>query len=232
MKYVLLITFFGITLLVAGCTDNTSSATATPTSTLNTAEASNDPIPSETTELSIESEIPEHEVPESENPDTYFVEAGKILEDKYYSIKSNNTLVQLRLDEKSVLHTLGEPIKETTPQKLGAGADTFSEMYSKTTSYEGLSLLFLGMSEEDLWVTDIKVNGDKYQTSEGIKVGDSLKSLFNAYPNIQFMATIVIEEKPNSRVYRFWQDHLGFFAEFIVDENDIIEEIHMYYLFD
>ena len=236
MKHFLLTSLLGTTLILASCTNNssnnTSSPTATQTSTPNLAVASNDPIPSGTTEVSTGSVVPEIEVPESEYPDANSSVVGKVLEDKYYSIKSNKSLVQLRNNEKSVVNILGKPIKETTPKQLGDGADTFSEMYSKTISYEGLSLRFLGMSEEELWLAEIKISGNKYQTSEGIKVGDSLKSLLNAYPNIKYIDTTVIEEKPNSKVYGFWQDYLGFFANFIIDENDIIEEIHMYFVFD
>ncbi|WP_373232135.1 hypothetical protein [Cohnella sp.] len=236
MKHFSLITFLVTTLILASCTNNnsnnTSSPTGTPTSTPNLAVASNDTIPSGTTEVSTESEVPEIEVPESEYPDVNSSEVGKVLEDKYYSIKSNKSLVQLRNDEESVLNILGKPIKETTPKQLGDGADTFSEMYSKTISYEGLSLRFLGMSEEELWLAEIEISSNKYQTSEGIKIGDSLNSLLNAYPNIKYKDTTIIEEKPNTKVYGFWQDYLGFFADFLIDENENIEEIHMYFVFD
>ncbi|WP_182301389.1 hypothetical protein [Cohnella cholangitidis] len=88
------------------------------------------------------------------------------------------------------------------------------------------------MTEDDLWLAEIVLTKNKYETSEGIKVGDTLNALINAYPNIKFSATTVIDEKPNSEVYEFFQDSLGFFAEFIIDENETIEEIHMYFLFD
>lgn len=232
MKHFLLTIFIVATIIIDGCTDNnsisTSSPTATPTSAPNLAFVSNDPIPPGTTEVSKEPEMSE-----SQYPDGNSSKVGKILEDRYYSIKLNKSRVQLTNDEKSVLKILGKPIKETKPKQLGDGADTFSEMYSKTIFYKGLSLRFLGMSEEKLWLEEMELSGDKYQTSEGIKVGDSLKSLLNAYPNIKYKETTIIKEKPNSKVYGFWQDYqVGYFADFIINENDIIEEIRMYFVFD
>ncbi|CAM4404643.1 hypothetical protein P4H42_21245 [Paenibacillus macerans] len=156
-----------------------------------------------------------------------------IQEDNYYSIKTDeSSLIQLRNDEKSVREVLGKPLKETTPEPLGDGADTFSGMYSKTLEYDGLTLKLLGKSAEELWLSEIELSSNKYATSEGIKVGDSLNTLLNAYPNIKYLDTTVLENKPNSKVYGFRQGELGFFADFVVDENEKIEAVHMYFVFD
>lgn len=134
-----------------------------------------------------------------------------IQEDNYYSIKTDeSSLIQLRNDEKSVREVLGKPLKETTPEPLGDGADTFSGMYSKTLEYDGLTLKLLGKSAEELWLSEIELSSNKYATSEGIKVGDSLNTLLNAYPNIKYLDTTVLENKPNSKVYGFRQGELGF----------------------
>ncbi|GFN30454.1 hypothetical protein [Paenibacillus xylaniclasticus] len=234
MRSALLISMLGAALFLSGCANNSSSTTAAPNSALNSAESSIQPEASDLTEGSLQSPTVEPEAEQLDDHALQPIEAGKILEDQYYSIKpiSNDSRVQLRDDEDTVVNTLGSPIEETAPKKLGEGADTFSEMYQKTVSYEGLTMQFLGMDQDKLWLAGMKMDGDQYQTSEGIKVGDHLQSLLDAYPNISHKVDMVIEEKPNARVYSFWQDDLGFIAEFIVNDQDIVEEIQMYYLFD
>jgi hypothetical protein len=157
---------------------------------------------------------------------------GIVKEDEYYSIKYNQSLVQLRNDEKSVAKILGDPIKASQARQLGEGADTFSEMYSKELYYEGLTLKLLGMEINNLWLSEIIIDERKYETSEGIQVGDTLDGLKNAYLNIKYTYLKIDEHKPNSRIYEYFQGELGFFAEFIINENDVIEKIHMYTLFD
>lgn len=157
---------------------------------------------------------------------------GNIKEDKYYSIKYNQSFVQLRNDEKTVVNILGDPNEVSQVKQLGDGADTFSDMYSKDLYYSGLTLKFLGMEESNLWLSEIILDKNEYETSEGIKVGDHLEKLKNAYPNIKYEDLKTIENKPNSKIYEYFQGDLGFFAEFIVDDSDVIEEIHMYFLFD
>jgi hypothetical protein len=166
------------------------------------------------------------------DPQVSTPELGYIKEDKYYSIKYEQSLVQLRDDEKTVVHILGEPDEASQVKQLGDGADTFSGMYSKDLYYSGLTLKFLGMEKSSLWLSEIILDKNEYETSEGIKVGDHLEKLKNAYSNIKYENLKTIENKPNLKIYEYFQGDLGFFAEFIVDESDVIEEIHMYFLFD
>lgn len=105
-------------------------------------------------------------------------------------------------------------------------------MYSKHLYYSGLTLKFLGIEKSSLWISEIILDKNEYETSEGIKVGDHLEKLKNAYSNIKYENLKTIENKPNSKIYEYFQGDLGFFAEFIVNESDVIEEIHMYFLFD
>ncbi|WP_145412726.1 hypothetical protein [Paenibacillus xylanexedens] len=159
-------------------------------------------------------------------------ELGNIKEDKYYSIKYKQSFVQLRDKEKTVVHILGEPEEASQVKQLGDGADTFSGMYSKNLYYSGLILKFLGVEKNSLWLSEIILDENEYETSEGIQVGDHLEKLKNAYSNIKYANLKRIDNKPNLKIYEYFQGDLGFFAEFIVNESDVIKEIHMYFLFD
>ncbi|KAA8787548.1 hypothetical protein ABIE27_003697 [Paenibacillus sp. 4624] len=222
MKIISSIIICVILLLIVGCSDfkeENSSITAT-----------NPSIESPTTIANSESDSTEEAV--STDPPVSTLELGNIKEDKYYSIKYKQSLVQLRDDEKTVVHILGEPDEASQVKQLGDGADTFSGMYSKDLYYSGLTLKFLGMEKSSLWLSEIILDKNEYETSEGIKVGDHLDKLKNAYSNIKYENLKTIENKPNLKIYEYFQGDLGFFAEFIVDESDVIEEIHMYFLFD
>lgn len=209
-------------LLIVGCS-NIKEENSSITST-------NSSIGLPTSSAILESESTEDAVSTDQTVST--PELGKVKEDKYYSIKYNQFLVQLRNDEKTVVNTLGVPTGASQVKQLGNGADTFSKMYSKDLYYDGLTLKFLGMEENNLWLSEIILDTNGYETSEGIKVGDHLEELKNAYPNIKYEDLKTIENKPKSKIYEYSQGDLGFFAEFIVDESEVIEEIHMYFLFD
>lgn len=210
-------------LFIVGCSDfkeENSSITATDPS-----------IEPPTTNANSESDNSTEEAL-SIDPPVSALELGNIKEDKYYSIKYKQSFVQLRDNEKTVVHILGEPDEASQVKQLGDGADTFSGMYSKNLYYSGLTLKFLGVEKNSLWLSEIILDENEYETSEGIKVGDRLEKLKNAYSNIKYENLKTIENKPNLKIYEYFQGDLGFFAEFIVDESDVIKEIHMYFLFD
>ncbi|GGH60231.1 hypothetical protein GCM10008014_34570 [Paenibacillus silvae] len=222
MKIISPIIICVILLLIFGCSDfkreNSSITDKNPS------------IEPPTTIANSESDSTEEVV--STDPPVSTPELGNIKEDKYYSIKYKQSLVQLRDDEKTVVHILGEPDEASQVKQLGDGADTFSDMYSKHLYYSGLTLKFLGMEKSSLWLSEIILDKNEYETSEGIKVGDHLEKLKNAYSNIKYEKLKTIDNKPNLKIYEYFQGDLGFFAEFIVNESDVIEEIHMYFLFD
>lgn len=60
-------------------------------------------------------------------------ELGNIKEDKYYSIKYKQSLVQLRDDEKTVVHILGEPDEASQVKQLGDGADILLDFMKELT---------------------------------------------------------------------------------------------------
>ncbi|WP_427051603.1 hypothetical protein [Paenibacillus sp. TC-CSREp1] len=222
MKIISPIIICVILLLIVGCSDFKEKNSSIP--------ATNSSIEPPTTIANTESDSTEEAV--STDPPVSTPELGNIKEDKYYSIKYKQSLVQLRDDEKTVVHILGEPDEASQVKQLGDGADTFSGMYSKDLYYSGLTLKFLGMEKSSLWLSEIILDKNEYETSEGIKVGDHLEKLKNAYSNIKYEKLKTIENKPNLKIYEYFQGDFGFFAEFIVDESDVIEEIHMYFLFD
>jgi hypothetical protein len=158
--------------------------------------------------------------------------SGKIVDDKYYSLNINGNLLTVRSDEETVLKLLGEPIKTTKVKQLGEGADTFSNMFKKTFTYEGLEINFLGMATNTLWVSDFILTKPTFETSEGITVGDSLRKLTTVYPNIVYLDKTVRDEWPNTKVYEFYQDEYGYYADFIINEELKIVAIEMYFVFD
>ncbi|MEF2965365.1 hypothetical protein V3851_05920 [Paenibacillus sp. M1] len=214
MRFFIVIGLVAVIMNLTGCSSNQKTSN-NPMPTPEAAGSFNNPVPTVT--------------PEGDKTD----ELGIVRDERFYSMKSkDSSLIQLKNDETSVQEALGQPLKKTSPQPLGDGADTFSKMLGKTLEYDGLSLKFLGKSAEELWLSEIEISKSEYETSEGIKVGDSLEALQSAYPSIKYMDTMLLEDKPNSKVYGFRQDELGFFADFIVDGNDQIEGIHMYFVFD
>jgi hypothetical protein len=155
---------------------------------------------------------------------------GVIADDSNYAIKIGDQLLTITDSEKRAVQLLGKPKKLEPANQLGEGADTFSEMYGNSLEFDGLTLSLLGMTESEMWISELEVTTNKYPTSMGIKVGDTVENLQKAYPNIYYRESASIDE-PNLEMYEYYQDFYGYHAEFMVKDN-IIQRINMYFLFD
>jgi hypothetical protein len=146
-----------------------------------------------------------------------------------YSINVDGNIIALcDWDYKIHLYEiLGTPISEEI-EKLGPGSDTYTGCFIKTVKYEGLEIRLFSPPDNGVtfWILGIKVTGDLYPTSRGIRVGDSLETLKNAYPSI----TKVLDGRTddNNCAYEIADRISYLFMQFEVKDG-IIQQIEIYY---
>lgn len=123
---------------------------------------------------------------------------------------------------------LGEPTHEKTTQ-LGPGSDTFSGSYVKDLRFDGIELALFSPKDDgnDFYVLSMLVTDSKYPTPRGIKVGDNLEELNNAYPEIE----PILDDRTdkNNMGYRILE---GAYNYITFEVNDgVIVEIKIYHEF-
>jgi hypothetical protein len=167
----------------------------------------------ESTETGIDSSIEQEDV-------------GQLVD---YSITVNGNIIALRdWDYRIHLYEiLGTPISEEI-RELGLGSDTFTGCFVKTMKYEGLEIELFSPPDNGVtfWICSIKVTGDLYPTSRGIRVGDSLETLKNAYPSI----TKVLDGRTddNNCAYEIADRESYLFMQFEIKDG-VIQYISIYY---
>ncbi len=122
---------------------------------------------------------------------------------------------------------LGTPISEEIIE-LGPGSDTFTGCFVKTMKYEGLEIELFSPLDNGVtfWILSIKVTGDLYPTSRGIRVGDSLETLKNAYPSLTKVPDGRTDD--NNRAYGIADMSSCLFMQFEIKDG-IIQYISIYY---
>ncbi|MBB6633619.1 hypothetical protein [Cohnella thailandensis] len=104
-----------------------------------------------------------------------------------YAIDANGTFLALQdwSDEVDLEKILGSPTSGQSD--ILTNADTLNGSSTKYITYDGLDIeLFSPSQEEDrFWILSMKLTKDRYSTSRGISVGDSVSDLKAAYPDIQ-----------------------------------------------
>lgn len=102
-----------------------------------------------------------------------------------FAIQAGEEYLALNVWDNEVdLHALlGKPLKESTKQ-LGPEADTFDGTYTKSISYQGLELNLASGDGERFWLIGMQVT-ERYPTSLGIRVGDTVQQVEAAYPSIK-----------------------------------------------
>ncbi|QMV40056.1 hypothetical protein [Cohnella cholangitidis] len=121
MKQIYLIVFLLPIVILVSCSESkgVNAINSAAVSSPSVHPTVKDSIPSSSTESKVDSptEMSETELPATEMPvpETVPPVFGKVEEDKYYSIKVNNTLIQLRNDEKTVQSLLGKPLNYLAP---------------------------------------------------------------------------------------------------------------------
>jgi hypothetical protein len=102
-----------------------------------------------------------------------------------FSLTTPNGIISLMDwdDKVNIKSILGNPINENT-EVLGDGADTFKGSIKKQNKYDGLELTFFSPKSngKTFFVMGMKVTGNKYSTSRGIKIGDGLNKVMENYP--------------------------------------------------
>jgi hypothetical protein len=104
-----------------------------------------------------------------------------------YAVDANGTFLALQdwSDEVDLEKILGSPKSDQID--ILTNADTLNGSRTKYITYDGLDIeLFSPSQEEDrFWILSMKLTKDRYSTSRGISVGDSVSDLKAAYPGIQ-----------------------------------------------
>lgn len=80
---------------------------------------------------------------------------------------------------------LGEPLSEQTEQ-LGPNADTHNGSWVKHLKYAGIDLRLFSPKQngQSFWLMNMTLTTDAYASSLGIRVGDTVQALQEAYPTI------------------------------------------------
>jgi hypothetical protein len=108
--------------------------------------------------------------------------------DSIFSISSPNGNIALQQWDSSfnMEKEFGKPVRQSTIQ-LDEHSDTHAGSFVKKISYDGLKFQLFSPKQngKHFWVQEIILNSPKYATSKGVKVGDSLSKVKQAYPDLQ-----------------------------------------------
>ncbi len=123
---------------------------------------------------------------------------------------------------------LGKPTHEKTTN-LGPASDTFAGSYVKELKFDGIELELFSPKDDgnDFYILSMLVTDSKYQTSRGIKVGDSLEELKKTYPETEPVLDGRTDE--NNMGYRILE---GAYNYITFEVNDgVVEQIKIYHEF-
>lgn len=122
---------------------------------------------------------------------------------------------------------LGNPLSEKTEQ-LGEAADTLSGSFIKKLTYDGMTLELFSPKDngKTFWLMNMQITADRYATSLGIRVGDTVQALKEAYPPIQIAKDG--RSDPNNAAYEL-NDEQYRRLRFEV-ANGIVTEVNIQYL--
>lgn len=109
---------------------------------------------------------------------------------------------------------LGKPLSEKI-EVSGPEAFPYAGISFKTIEYEGLIISFYGSKDGSYRIGNIKVNNEKFPTTLGIKVGDSIERLQEVYPVENN------EELYGPGVYSLYGDKTGWGMFFHTSDNKI-----------
>lgn len=103
-----------------------------------------------------------------------------------FSVRNARTALELRSWKRTLdMEELGPP-EDTSSYVLGDGADTHKGSMIRDYRYRTIRLQFFGPpGGQDIWLLNIELTGDDWQTARGIKTGDPENKLKTAYPEAE-----------------------------------------------
>ncbi len=124
---------------------------------------------------------------------------------------------------------LGEPISEEVIELTNA--DTFTGSFDKTIKYDGLEIKLFSPkgNGKSFYVYKVKTTNPIYTSARGVKVGDTVETLKEKYPEVIMALDGRTDEMNCAYLYPEKRDkYLNLFFEV---NNGKVEEIYMYYEF-
>lgn len=120
-------------------------------------------------------------------------------------IPLHNWINEINLDE-----ILGKPITEELRELKGDG---FSGSFIKELTYDGIELTLFSPNGDSFWVMEMNIHSQQFKTFRGIKVGDDIEALMEAYPNVSLALDGTSQE--NNGVYQIFlsENSLNFKVE-------------------
>jgi hypothetical protein len=120
--------------------------------------------------------------------DVYFeVNPDLTSEIPLYGILASGEFLQLQTwdNEVDLQALLGQPVTDSGKQPIQA-SDTLSGSFIKKLTYDGLELELFSPSQngETFWIMNMSLTNNRYMTSLGVSVGDTVQALREAYPGI------------------------------------------------
>ena len=108
--------------------------------------------------------------------------------DSIYSIRSRTGLIALQQWDSTfnLEREFGKPLKQNAFQ-LDERSDTHANSFIKKVQFDGLQFQLFSPPQngKTFWVQEIVLTNSKYETARGIRVGDSLSKVKEAYPDLQ-----------------------------------------------
>ena len=150
----------------------------------------------------------------SPSPDTSF---GIRLPSGTISLQQWDTSIHLE-------EYLGKPLKTKTKQ-LDLNSDTFAGSFIRDMQFDGLSLKLFSPKQNgrSFWIQEIILTNDKYKTTRGIKPGDELDKVKQAYPSL--------EKFPGDNKNMYYVANEGYEKSIEMEfEKNKLKKLRMYYM--
>ncbi|MEK0317603.1 hypothetical protein [Cohnella sp. 56] len=116
-----------------------------------------------------------------------FAPAQAAKEIPLYAIQIGGSFLPLQTwdDKLDLVGLLGQP-KSEHQEQLGDGADTLTGSWTKKLVYDGLAVQLFSPKDngKTFWIDDMTLTDDRYASSLGVRVGDTVAQLREAYPTI------------------------------------------------
>lgn len=143
-----------------------------------------------------------------------------------YGIRVNNT--NLFLQQWDSTYTLekdlGKPLINRTKQ-LDLNSDTYAGSFIRDLEYPGLKLKLFSPKQngKTFWIQEIILTDKRYQTVNGVRIGDDLEKVKQAYPSIK--------KFPGVNENMYYVANAGYEKSIEMEfENNKLKKLRLYYM--
>lgn len=143
-----------------------------------------------------------------------------------YGLAVNGNIIHLREWDSAINldQILGTPLKKKTKQ-LDLNSDTFAGSFIKDLEYPGIKLKLFSPPQNGrtFWIQEIILTDKKHKTINGIRLGDALESVKQAYPSLK--------KFPGNSENMYWVANEGYEKSIEMEfEKDKLVTLRMYYM--